>query len=119
MNTKLLATIFRWTARIIGIVMVGLVLFIAIGSGVPNIFTQPFIIQLGFFSLAMLLMGIFLAWRWELVGGSMSLVGWVLFIMAERINWQHPLLFILLAVPSLLFLGSFFLRRYYEIHKSA
>jgi hypothetical protein len=119
MNTKLLATIFRWTARVIGIVIVGLTLIIAIGEGVPNLFTQPFVIQLGFLALTLVLFGILLAWRWELPGGIMSLVGWVLFILAERINWQHSLFFILLGIPSLLFLGSSFLRRYYEKHKSA
>ena len=115
MNTKLLATTFRWTARVIGIVMVGLTLIIAIGEGVPNVFTQPFVIQLGFLALTLVLFGALLAWRWELPGGIM----WVLFILAERVHWQHSLFFILLGVPSLLFLGSSFLRRYYEKHKSA
>jgi hypothetical protein len=119
MNATSLATISRWTARVIGIVMVGLTLIIAIGEGVPNLFTQPFVTQLGFLALTMVLFGILLAWRWELPGGTMSLVGWVLFILAERVNWQHSLFFILLGVPSLLFLGSAFLRRYYEHHNSA
>ena len=118
-NTKLLATIFRWIARIIGIVLVGLTLILAIGEGVPNLFTQPVVIQIGFLALALVVSGILLAWRWELPGGIMSLVGWVLFILAERVHWQHSLFFILLGVPSLLFLGSSFLRRYYEKHKSA
>jgi hypothetical protein len=119
MNATLLATIFRWTARVIGIVMVGLTLIIAIGEGVPNLFTQPFVTQLGFLALTMVLFGILLAWRWELPGGIMSLVGWVLFIVAETVNWQHSLYFICLGAPSLLFLSSYFLRRYYDNHKSA
>jgi len=118
-NTKLLATIFRWTARVMGTVLVGLTLILAIGEGVPNLFTQPFVIQLGFLALTLVVSGILLAWRWEFPGGIMSLVGWVLFILAERVHWQHSLFFILLGVPSLLFLGSSFLRRYYEKHKSA
>jgi len=119
MNTKLLATIFRWIARVIGTVLVGLTLILAIGEGVPNLFTQPVVIQIGFLALALVVSGILLAWRWEFPGGIMSLVGWVLFILAERVHWQHSLFFILLVVPSLLFLGSSFLRRYYEKHKSA
>lgn len=118
MNTKLLATIFRWTARVIGIVMVGNTLIFAIGEGVPNPFTQPFVIGLGFLALALVLFGILLAWRWELPGAIMSIVGWVLFVVAENINWRNSLFFILLGVPSLLFLSSFFLRRYYEKNKS-
>jgi hypothetical protein len=119
MNTMLLATIIRWIARVIGIVLVGLTLILAIGEGVPNLFTQPFLIQLGFLALALVLSGILLAWRWEFLGGILSFVGWVLFILAERVHWQHSLFFILLAVPSLLFLASSFLRRYYDNHKSA
>ena len=119
MNTKLFATIFRWTARVLGIVMVGFSLIIAIGEGVPNPFTQSFVIGLGFLALALVLIGILLAWRWELLGASISIVGWVLFVVAENINWRNSLFFILLGVPSLLFLGSFFLRRHYEKHKSA
>lgn len=118
MNTKLLATIFRWTARVLGIVLVGFMLILAIAEGVPNPLTQPFVIQLGFLALALVLSGLLLAWRWELPGGILSLVGWVLFVLAERIDWQHSLFFILLVLPSLLFLGSSFLRRDDEKHKS-
>jgi hypothetical protein len=119
MNTMLLASIFRWTARVIGVVLVGLMVVLAIGEGVPNLFTQPLLIQLGFLALALVLSGILLAWRWEFPGGILSLIGWVLFILAERVHWQHSLFFILLVVPSLLFLASYFLRRHYENHKSA
>jgi hypothetical protein len=119
MNTKLLATIFRWIARVIGTALVGLTLFIAIGEGMPNPFTQPFVIQIGFLALTLVLSGILLAWRWELPGGILSLAGWVLFIVAERVSLRHSVFFILLGVPSLLFLGSSFLRRYHEKHKSA
>jgi hypothetical protein len=118
MNTKLIATIFRWAARGMGIAMVGFTLILAIGGGVPNIFTQPLIIQLGFLALALMLFGMLLAWRWEFPGGIMSLLGWVLFVLAEKVNWRNSLFFILLAVPSLLFLSSSLLRRYSEKHKS-
>ena len=118
MNTRLLATIFRWSARILGTVLVGLTLVLAIGEGIPNLLTQPFVIQLGFLALTLMLLGILLAWRWELPGGLMSLAGWVLFIVAERIHWQHSLFLMLLCVPSLLFLGSAVLLRYHENHKS-
>lgn len=118
MNAKLLAAIFRWTARVVGIVLVGFILLLAIGEGVPNPFAQPWVVQIGLLALALVLFGILLAWRWEFSGGIMSLAGWVLFMVAERINWQHPFFFILLAIPSLLFLSSSFLRRYGEKRKS-
>ena len=119
MNPKLLATIVRWVARVIGTVLVGLTLVIAIGEGMPNLFTQPFVIQIGFFALTMVLSGILLAWRWEFLGGIISLVGWVLFVVAETVHLRQSVFFILLGIPSLLFLGSSFLRWHYEKHKSA
>ena len=119
MNAKLLATIFRWIARVIGIVLIGFTFLIAIGEGMPNLFTQPWVVQIGFLALALLLLGILLAWRWELPGGIMSLAGWVLFIVAERINCRHSIFLILLCVPSLLFLGSSLLHRRHEKHKSS
>lgn len=119
MNTKLLANILRWIARIIGTVLVGLTLILALGEGMPNLYTQPFVIQIGFLAIALVLSGILLAWRWEFPGGILSLVGWFLFVVAERVNWRHSPFFILLCVPGLLFLGSSLLRWHYEKHKSA
>ena len=119
MNIKLLATIFRWIGRVFGLVLIGLTLLIATGEGMPNPFTQPLVIQIGFLAMALVLLGILLAWRWELSGAIMSLAGWVLFVGAERVNWRHSMFLILLCVPSLLFLGSSFLRRHQKKHKSA
>jgi hypothetical protein len=114
MNTKLVANILRWIARIIGTVLVGLTLILAIGEGMPNLFTQSFVIQIGFLALALVLSGILLAWRREFPGGILSLVGWFLFVGSESVNWRHSTFFILLCVPGLLFLGSSFLRWHYE-----
>jgi hypothetical protein len=119
MNTKLLATTFRWIARVLGIVLVGLLLLIAVGEGVPSPFSHPFVITMGLLAIILVPLGILLAWRWEFLGGIMSLAGRILFVVAETINWRHPFFFILLAVPGLLFLGSSFLRWHDEKHKSA
>lgn len=111
MNTLLCANILRWVARCFGVVMVGLTLTVAIGEGLPNVFHQPLAIQLGFLGLAMLLTGMLLAWRWERWGGFLSLAGWVLFIVAVKINVRHMGFLGLLGMPGLLFLGSSYLRR--------
>lgn len=75
MKYKSLATACRWTARIAGTVLVVLVMIIAIGEGLPNVFTQPWNVQIGFLALALMLVGILAGWRWELFGGIGSLVG--------------------------------------------
>lgn len=119
MTTKLLATIFRWTARVVGTVLVGLSLFIAIGEGMPNPFTQPVRVQIGFLALALILIGILAGWRWELLGGIISLFGWCLFIASviqlSRMNW----FVIALALPGALYVTSALLRRYHEKHPAS
>lgn len=74
-KASLSATVCRWMARIIGTVLAASVVFIAIGEGMPNPMTQTAIVQLGFVALALILVGILIGWRWELAGGSLSLVG--------------------------------------------
>jgi len=112
MTLKLLAGVLRWMARILGVVLVALTVLIAIGEGLPNPLTQPFIIQIGFYALGLVLLGILLAWRWEFSGGMISLVGWVVFLVAEEVSVPQAVFILLLGVPSFLSLGSAFLRRH-------
>ena len=81
MNTpRLLAAACRWTARIIGTVLVLMIVLLAIGEGIPKPFTQPISVQIGFLALALVMIGILGGWRWELAGGTISLVGWSLWL---------------------------------------
>jgi hypothetical protein len=52
-------------------------MYIAVGQGIPNPFTQPVGVQLGFLALALILIGIVAGWKWELAGGITSLFGMV------------------------------------------
>jgi len=110
MNTA--AKTVRWMARIIGTLLFSLVVYIAIGEGMPNLMTQPPIVQLGFFAFALILTGVLIGWRWELAGGCLSLVGWCLFyvpmISPKRPNW----FFWALAIPGILYITSYLLARY-------
>jgi len=118
MNTKLLANIFRWIARVIGTVLVVMALCVVIFTRVPNPFMLPLDRLIAFFTLILVFLGFLLAWRWEFLGGIISLFGWVLFVTAESVLFHDTLFFIVLGVPSPLFLASSFLR-HYETHKSA
>ena len=73
-TTRLLAAACRWTARIIGTVLVLMIVLLAIGEGMPNPFTQPISVQVGFLALALVIIGILGGWRWELAGGTLSLI---------------------------------------------
>jgi len=121
MNTpRLLAAVCRWTARILGTLLVLIIVLIAIGEGMPNPFTQPISVQIGFLGLALVMIGILGGWRWELAGGILSLVGWGLFVVAvmhppRGLNWFVSAL----ALPGLLYVAGALLRRYGERHQSA
>ena len=119
-TTRLLAGTCRWTARILGTLLVLMIVLFAVGEGMPNPFTQPISVQIGFLALALLVIGILGAWRWELAGGTLSLVGWSLFVVAvmhppRGLNWFVGAL----ALSGLLYVAGALLRRYGERHQSA
>lgn len=111
MKNKSLAAVCRWTARIFGALLVVLILVIAIGEGVPNPFTQPLIVQIGFLALALIVTGILTGWRWELWGGVLSLAGWCLFFASVIGPKRLNCFVLLLALPGVLSLLSALLRR--------
>jgi hypothetical protein len=113
MNTlKLLTASCRWIARVTGALLVILIVVIATGEGMPNPFTQPPAVQIGFLALAMIMIGILAGWRWELAGGIISLAGWYLFV-GSVVGVKRLNVFIsLLALPGILYLISAWLRRH-------
>jgi hypothetical protein len=115
MITPNLAASCRWTARIIAALMLGLFLFFAIGEGLPNLLTVAPVIQAEFVAFALIFGGIVVGWRWELVGGLLSLLSAGLFYVAvlssgvgNRSAWWP---FVALALPGALLITSAFLRR--------
>jgi len=60
------AAVCRWIARLVGTLLLILTVYIAIGQRMPNLFTQPAGVQVGFLALAFILIGILAGWRWEL-----------------------------------------------------
>ncbi len=117
MKNKLLVSACRWLARIVGAFLVVSVVVIAIGEGMPNLFTQPAKVQLGFLALAVIMIGILAGWRWELAGGILSLAGWCLFCVPientrRGLNWFCWALML----PGALYLTSALLRRHNEKH---
>ncbi|NIV28046.1 MAG: hypothetical protein GWN58_00645 [Anaerolineae bacterium] len=70
-------TAMRWTARILALLAVGLFVFFAVevGSRVfPTLSWGPQGIPL-MVALVVALAGVVVAWRWELVGGIMTVAG--------------------------------------------
>jgi hypothetical protein len=121
MNTpRLLAAVCRWTARIIGTLLVLMMVIIAIGEGMPNPLTQPMMVQVGFLALALIMIGILGGWRWELAGGIISLVGWCLFLVPANCSERGVTWFVdALALPGALYVAGALLRRYDQRSQSA
>ena len=116
-TTKRLAILCRWTARILGTLFVVSIVIIAIGEGMPNPFTQPVPIQLGFLGLAIVMAGMLAGWRWDLAPAIISLAGWCLFVLAvaRPPRGANPFV-VALALPGLLLLASARLRRRSQGH---
>ena len=70
-------TAMRWTARILALLAVGLFVYFAVELGArvfPTLSWGPQGIPL-MVALAVALAGVVVAWRWELVGGIMTVAG--------------------------------------------
>ena len=92
----------RWTARIIGTLLVALVLLIAVGEsiseGVPNFAGMNRKVQIMFLGLGLELVGLLLAWKWEGIGAGITILGYALFQVTEGNVFTPPLLPIFLMV---------------------
>jgi hypothetical protein len=83
---------------------------IAVGQGVPNPFTQPLPVALGFLGLALITGGLLAGWRWDVGPAIVSLLGWCLFVFVAVKAPRGPDLFVIaLALPAVLLLTSAFL----------
>ncbi len=101
--------ILRWSARITGLSLVGLVMLFVMGEGgLPNMLHQPPCVQIEFLAVGLMLAGFLVGWRWEGVGGILSVLGFALFFVTEiSANGRPPGgLLPLFAVPGILFLLS-------------
>ncbi len=101
--------IVRWSARISGLLLVGLVLLIIVGEGLPNPFRQPPAVQVEFLAMFLMLGGFLAGWRWELLGSALALGGVALFFLVEMVvNGRPPGGAIpLFVVPGALLLASY------------
>ncbi|MGD0694078.1 MAG: hypothetical protein ABSB82_04425 [Terriglobia bacterium] len=71
--------ILRWTARILGTLLVLLFLVFLVGEGPPRPSTLTTPEKLMFVGTGIMLLGLILAWRWPGLGGAMALLGYLFF----------------------------------------
>jgi uncharacterized membrane protein len=83
LKASLTIAVLRWTARILGTLVLALVVVLAIGEGAPNPHRLPLREQLLGLSLALMLLGLGVAWKWEGVGGALVLGGAACFALVN------------------------------------
>ena len=98
----------RWSARISGLLLVGLVLVFMVGEGVPNVFGNRCRSRSNFLGI-FLMLGFLLGWRWEALGGGLAVGGFAMFFVTELIVHRRPPggALPLFAVPGVLLLLSY------------
>jgi hypothetical protein len=108
-------SIVRWSARLAALLVVGAFVFLLAGeifnphSGSPTRFRE----WAGIGLLLAVIVGMLMAWRWELLGALLSLVALAAFIPVVRMHQYEPI--IVIAVPGVLFLSDWALRRSHGI----
>ena len=118
MNTatarKYLLGTICWTARAIGVFVAGVVVALVVAhafsdEGLPNPLNQPWDVRLEFLGLFSAVLGVILAWKWELLGGLLIIGGMMVFHVIEKQIWLgYGELFDLAGV---LFLAHWYLKR--------
>ncbi len=97
----------RWSARVLSIIAVGIVLLFAFGEGLNlSQFTPRELLLFVFFPLGVCL-GMVLAWRWEGLGGGITMASLAAFYVVNRLSssgFPRGFAFVAFAVPGLLFL---------------
>jgi hypothetical protein len=113
LSPSLLEVVLRWTARLLAVGLVGLVLLIYVGEGFnPLNLTATEALQKALFLTACA--GLVVGWRWSLAGGAMSTGGMLLFFAVEfALTGRFPRgpVFHLMLVTGILFLLSGFISR--------
>ncbi len=103
----LLPGVLRWSARVLSILSVGVVLLFAFGEGLNfSHFSARDLVLFVFFPLGVCL-GMALAWRWEGLGGGITVASLAGFYLAHRLmssGLPRGLAFLVLASPGFLFL---------------
>ena len=114
---KYLVIGISWVARIYGGLLAALVLTIAIGEGffypgdgLPNPFTQPLPVAIELFGMLAMFVGCILGWKWQGVGGLLTIAGIMTFHVIEKRLWLMGA-FPLFDLAGILFLLCWWLGR--------
>jgi hypothetical protein len=109
-------SILRWIARLAALIVAIAFGYLIVGEITsPNAHPPSHLRDwLGIALIACVLVGMMLAWIWELAGALFSLLALATFVVAVRLN--RPNVILVLAIPGILFLIDYALRR--SLHRT-
>jgi hypothetical protein len=103
--------IIRWVARISAAIAAGLILLLFVGEVIADgigpllrLSPREALMMVAFFAVWL---GLILGWRWELLGGSLTVMGLIAFYLLDFLfsgTFPRGPYFLLFASPSVLFL---------------
>jgi hypothetical protein len=108
---KRLATIVRWTARVWSIPSIVALLLPYFVEGLYWLQATSIREVIGHLCFLAVLVGLLLAWRWEGLGGGLTVTGMMVFYITWWLYGKTPRgpFFVLIAAPGCLFLLSWWL----------
>ena len=114
-NRARIATVVRWSARLLGVFLLGFFLLFLIGEGPPNPLTLTWAERLLFLSRMSALVGFVVLWLRDLTGGLLVTGGMIAFYVINYLasgrfpsGWVFPMFF----APGILSLVSWKLARH-------
>jgi len=87
MNKKWFSYAILWTPRVIGTLLFVMLIVFAIGEGIPNPMKQSLVVRIEMLAMFIMWFGLLIAWKSELIGGMLILLGYTSFRVVE---WQAP-----------------------------
>ena len=90
--------VIRWIARIMSLLVILATLFLMI----PDVWGAP--LQMAVVMGLLIPIGLGIAWKWELVGALISLVGFIGAMILNPDMRTNPMMYLFYAVPAILFL---------------
>jgi len=102
-DERLVVTVARWTARLVSVALLALLVAFAVGEGLPNPLGQPIVVNLLSVAMLTMMVGLIIAWKWEGVGGLLILGGFGFFAAVNH-GIRLNVVFGPMVVTGLLFL---------------
>jgi hypothetical protein len=110
-----LTTVIRWVAKVWSVLSIGALLLPTLVEGPYWLRAQSLREVIGHLCFFGILLGLILAWRWEGLGGTITVGSFALFYLTWWLSGRSPSgpFFALIAAPGFLFLACW-LRAHYR-----